>query len=38
MKDSSIESSKELKSKLDLIEKLLEEKKYKETLAEIRDL
>ena len=38
MKDSSIESSNELKSKLDLIEKLLQEKKYKETLAEIRDL
>ena len=37
MKDSSIESSKELKSKLEPIEKLLQEKKYKEALAEIRD-
>lgn len=37
MKNSSIKSPKELKSKLELIEKLFQDKKYNESLAEIRD-
>jgi len=37
MKDSSIKSSKRLRTELQKIEKLLQEKKCKEALAEIRD-
>jgi hypothetical protein len=38
MKDPSVGFLKELKIKLDQIEKLLQDKKCKEALAEIRDL
>jgi hypothetical protein len=37
MKDSPISSLKELETKLDQIERLLQNKKYKEAFAEIGD-
>ena len=38
MKDSSIKSSKRFRTEIEKIEKLLQDQKYKEALAEIRDL